>query len=149
MQPVDDGSGSEQSVLCIYVKPTSKGAHMTKKTLDGYRKALTALAARLSVALTHDRRELMREDEPDVAGGPIPSTEDVVNSGAVEVEVGMIANEERLAAEVAAALERIESGTFGKCQACSRTIGMARLDAVPYARKCIHCARATEVVVPR
>jgi len=121
---------------------------MIKKTLDGYRKALTDLAARLNVALTHDRRELMREDEPDIAGGPIPSTEGAVNSGAVEVEVGVIANDERLAAEVAAALERIESGTFGRCQTCSRTIGKARLDAVPYARKCIRCARATEVAVP-
>ena len=122
---------------------------MTKKTLDGYRKVLTDLAARLNVALRHDRRELMRVDEPDVAGGPIPSTEEVVNSGVVEVEVGVIANEERLAAEVAAALERIESSTFGRCQTCSRTIGKARLDAVPYARKCIRCARATEVAVPR
>ena len=136
--------GCENCVLFAYGTPASGGSQMTKETLDGYRTALSALAARVQTNLVHDRRELMRADEPDVPGGPMPSTEDVVNSGAVEVEVGVIANEERLAAEVAAALQRIESGTFGRCTTCGKAIGRSRLDAVPYARECIRCARATK-----
>jgi DnaK suppressor protein len=145
---VPNAFGSENCVLCVYGKPPIGGSHMIKKTIDGYRKALSALAARLDVSLAHDQRELMRADEPDVPGGPMPSTEDVVNSGEVEVEVGVITNEERLAGEVAAALHRIESGTFGRCERCGRAIGRSRLDAVPYARDCIRCARAAEVAVP-
>jgi len=144
---VPNSFGSENSVFRVFGKPPTRGPHMTKKTLDGYRKALSALAARLETNLAHDRRELMRADEPDVAGGPMASTEDTVNSGEVEVEVGVIANEERLAAEVSAALERIESGTFGRCKECRRAIARSRLDAVPYARNCIRCARAAEVAV--
>ena len=141
--------GSENCVFCIYGKPPTRGRHMTKRTLEVYRKALKTLAARLNVNLVHDQRELMRVDEPDVPGGPMASTEDVVDSGAVEVELGVIANEERLAAEVAAALDRIEAGTFGRCDACGKDIGRARLDAVPYARNCIGCARAAEVAAPQ
>jgi RNA polymerase-binding transcription factor DksA len=140
--------GSENCVLCVYGKPPTRGPHMTKKTLDGYLKELNALAGRLNISLAHDQRELMREDEPDVPGGPMPSTGPEANAGEVEIEVGMIANEERLAAEVAAALRRIEAGTFGQCQTCGKAIGRKRLDAVPYARKCIACARASEVAVP-
>jgi RNA polymerase-binding transcription factor len=51
-------------------------------------------------------------------------------------------SEEQLLAETRAALARLDDGTFGRCQGCGRVIGKVRLDAVPYARQCIHCARA-------
>jgi len=142
--------GSENCVLFVYGRPRihslRKGSHMTRKTLDGYRKTLSDLAARLDVNLAHDQRELMRADEPDVAGRPMPST-DVVDGGVAEVEVGVIHTEQRLLAEVAAALKRIEAGTFGRCAACGKAIARSRLDAVPYARECIRCARANKVAV--
>lgn len=145
--------GSENCVLRINGKPhqnpPSKGSHMTKKTHDVYQKALSALAARLDANLAHERRELMRQDEPDVPGGPILSTDEPANSGAVEVEIGVMASEERLAAEVAAALQRIEAGTFGRCLGCGKNIAQPRLDTVPYARDCIRCARAAEAAVTR
>jgi RNA polymerase-binding transcription factor DksA len=50
--------------------------------------------------------------------------------------------EARLLAEVIAALDRIDAGTFGTCLDCGRPISRARLDALPYARQCIRCARA-------
>ena len=39
--------------------------------------------------------------------------------------------------EVARALERLEDGTYGRCQECGVTIGPARLEAMPAARYCI------------
>jgi RNA polymerase-binding transcription factor DksA len=39
--------------------------------------------------------------------------------------------------EVDAALERINAGTYGLCQACGKPIGGARLEAMPAARFCI------------
>lgn len=115
---------------------------MTRDELNGYRKELLNLASAPDSGLAHDRRELRREDEPDVPGGPMPSTEDRVDSGAQEAEVGVIANEELLLADVMAALDRIDSGDFGECEECGRRIARARLGAIPYARQCIRCARA-------
>jgi RNA polymerase-binding protein DksA len=43
-------------------------------------------------------------------------------------------------AEIEAALERVDAGTFGTCEDCSRPIGEDRLDARPVARTCISCA---------
>jgi RNA polymerase-binding transcription factor DksA len=117
---------------------------VTRQQLTGYRTKLLTLAADVERSLTHDRRELRREEEPDVAGGPMPSTEDVVDSGAQEVEVGLIRNEEQLLTEVTAALDRIDAGTFGQCAECGRPISQPRLDALPYARQCIRCARAAQ-----
>ena len=47
--------------------------------------------------------------------------------------------EEQLLAEARAAIERLDDGTFGKCERCGRTIAKVRLNAIPYARDCIIC----------
>jgi RNA polymerase-binding transcription factor DksA len=39
--------------------------------------------------------------------------------------------------EVDAALERLNAGNYGLCQACGKPIGAARLEAMPAARFCI------------
>jgi DnaK suppressor protein len=44
-------------------------------------------------------------------------------------------------ADVEAALERRDSGTYGRCAECGRPIGAERLAARPSARTCIDCAR--------
>ena len=43
-------------------------------------------------------------------------------------------------AEVDAAVERLDAGTYGTCERCGRPIGEARLDALPAARTCVDCA---------
>jgi DnaK suppressor protein len=58
-----------------------------------------------------------------------------------EVAVGLLENEVQLLTEVNAALERIERGTFGRCENCGQEIPNKRLDALPHARYCVHCAR--------
>ncbi len=50
----------------------------------------------------------------------------------------------RLLYHVDMALERIEKGTFGKCDSCGENISFERLEAVPHARMCIHCKSSEE-----
>lgn len=45
---------------------------------------------------------------------------------------------------IAAALDRIEQGSFGKCLRCSREIGEERLESNPEAELCIHCQQRIE-----
>ncbi|HET7093310.1 MAG TPA: TraR/DksA C4-type zinc finger protein [Thermomicrobiales bacterium] len=51
---------------------------------------------------------------------------------------------EDLLAQVNAALQRIEQGTYGKCQRCGKTIAPERLEAFPYVMYCIDCQAAIE-----
>ena len=119
---------------------------MTPLELAGYRKTLSTEAARLTPLLARERREMLRLDVTDLPGGPIPSTDDEPNAGQYEVEAGLVANESNLLAEVTAALRRIDAGTFGRCAACGKPVTRARLDAVPHAPHCIHCARVAQPV---
>ena len=42
------------------------------------------------------------------------------------------------------ALERIDNGTFGTCAGCGKQIAEERLEALPYATRCIDCQRLAE-----
>ena len=42
--------------------------------------------------------------------------------------------------QIRLALLRIENGTYGTCAVCGEPIGLARLEAVPTATRCIKCA---------
>lgn len=64
---------------------------------------------------------------------------------AVEIEgeeilegLGKVALDE--IAQIKSALTRIELGTYGTCVNCGDTISEARLNAVPYAARCMKCA---------
>ena len=61
-----------------------------------------------------------------------------------EIDYTLEENEERLLAEIDAALQRIDQGTFGICRTCGKQIGAERLEAVPYTTQCIECKRKEE-----
>ncbi len=46
--------------------------------------------------------------------------------------------------QVEAALQRMEAGTYGICQACGRPIDIARLKAIPFAELCLECQSKRE-----
>jgi hypothetical protein len=52
----------------------------------------------------------------------------------------LLVNEQYIATQVRAALARLEDGSFGVCEACSRPIAAARLTEIPYTRFCVKCA---------
>ncbi|HKE00381.1 MAG TPA: hypothetical protein VKE69_05175 [Planctomycetota bacterium] len=68
--------------------------------------------------------------------------------------LGLIENEEQTIREIDLAIERIQDGTYGVCEACVEEplklcktcpyIQKARLEAIPYARYCVEYARVAE-----
>lgn len=42
-------------------------------------------------------------------------------------------------AEVEHALEKLDKGTYGRCDICGKPIDPARLEALPYANLCLSC----------
>ena len=51
-------------------------------------------------------------------------------------------SERRELDQIAAALQRIEAGTYGECQGCGGDISQARLDLLPATPLCKTCAAA-------
>ncbi len=46
--------------------------------------------------------------------------------------------------QVDAALARLDTGMFGRCLRCGRAIAAARLEALPWAARCIECQSALD-----
>ncbi|HET7483050.1 MAG TPA: TraR/DksA C4-type zinc finger protein [Actinomycetota bacterium] len=54
-----------------------------------------------------------------------------------EKEMAILRTMQDQMSEIEAALDRIDAGTYGKCEECGSDIGDERLDAIPTARFCI------------
>ena len=61
-----------------------------------------------------------------------------------EIDYTLEENSEHVLAAIEEALSRIEQGTFGTCVRCGRAIAEERLEAIPYATRCIDCKRLEE-----
>jgi RNA polymerase-binding protein DksA len=61
-----------------------------------------------------------------------------------EIDYTLEENSEHVLSSIEQALQRIENGTFGSCARCGRQIAEERLEAIPYATRCIDCQRVAE-----
>src|SRR5947199_9169745 len=50
----------------------------------------------------------------------------------------------RLLRDVVSALQKLDDGGFGACERCGEAISEKRLEALPLARYCVDCQRATQ-----
>jgi len=56
-----------------------------------------------------------------------------------ELEEGLRLTAEQFVADLRDAIERIDDGRYGFCEACGGAIAAARLEAVPTAAQCVSC----------
>jgi RNA polymerase-binding protein DksA len=61
-----------------------------------------------------------------------------------EIDYTLEESSTRQLAAIDAALERVASGTYGRCMRCSGEIASERLEAYPWASLCIDCKREAE-----
>jgi DnaK suppressor protein len=79
-------------------------------------------------------RDSNADDEHDPEGHTIAFERSQVGA--------LIAQSREHLAEVDAALDRLEEGTYGTCERCGQPIPAGRLEARPTARWCVGCATA-------
>jgi len=121
---------------------------MRKIEVERYQQKLYALARSLMEKDVSLKEEALRSLGEDARGNlsKVPMHLGDLGSDSYEQEVStqLLVNEREMLLEIAEALERIEAGTYGKCEDCGESITPERLNAVPYALYCITCAREAE-----
>ncbi len=74
-----------------------------------------------------------------------PDSVDIATEAAEQdVAVSLLGSATETLGQIDAALERIEDGSYGRCAECNAPIPAARLEAIPYATCCVHCAARQE-----
>ena len=120
---------------------------MTRKELDAFRTRLEAMVAHLASEREQLHKEVLGDErDPAVSITQEQFADDDISREKSDEEVAqaVLGTEEEMLEECQAALGRIDAGTFGKCLECGKPIPKPRLEAVPYARFCIRCARTDE-----
>jgi DnaK suppressor protein len=64
--------------------------------------------------------------------------------GEQETMLTLESNEREILVEVERALRRLDEGVYGQCERCGQPIPYERLEALPYATRCIQCQAAVE-----
>ena len=88
---------------------------------------------RLHADVVAAAREANADDEHDPEGATIAFEREQVTA--------LLAQARRRVDELRSAIERAQTGDYGRCESCGQPIGAARLEARPTARTCIGCAR--------
>ena len=121
---------------------------MTKTQMEFYRPQLLELQRHLQDDVGIMIGELLLQTEEASGNLSNVPVENRAERGAStydeEVTIGLLENEEPRLGEINAALERIDKVIFGQCEECSIEISRERLEAVPFARRCIACARTAQ-----
>jgi len=120
---------------------------MKGEVQEKYRQRLIELGERLK----SDERGVMNEAlrQPGETSGnlsnvPMHMADVGTETFEQEMSTSLLTNGRQLQIEVADALDRLDNGTYGKCQDCGSAIGASRLEVVPYTRYCVDCAQNAE-----
>lgn len=115
---------------------------LKKEDVDRYRDAL----AHLRNVIVGDIGDL--EADAFSANAERPSVDNPADIGtdshAQEFSLELLQRDEKTLGEIQAAIERVEAGTYGRCESCDAWIPKTRLNAVPHARNCVDCQREAE-----
>ncbi len=99
--------------------------------------------------IVEERRRLADEASPSVVDAAGETSEGNSADSAAEtldrgIELSLEDNAEHLLEAIDSALARIDAGAYGMCERCGAAIAHERLEALPWATKCIECKRLEE-----
>jgi DnaK suppressor protein len=118
---------------------------MTTTELHSFREQLLQLSHRLRGEVSELGDEAFhRTGDGNLSSVPLHPADLGTDHFEQQVTLTLLETEGQALAETAAALDRISENTFGRCEECQREIAQARLQALPYTRYCIDCARHSE-----
>lgn len=121
---------------------------MTKTEQNTHRRRLAALRARLGGDVAQLAGEALRgaggEASGNLSNAPFHLADLASDNYEEEMTLGLLENQGQTLEQIRAALDRLDRGTFGRCEECGRPIGPERLEALPYTPHCIECARALQ-----
>jgi len=121
---------------------------MKTEDLAAFRQTLETLRSRLRGDLDQMTDEALRRNIVNGSGNlsnvPLHMADVGTENYDQEFTLELIENEQGTLELVNEALARLDKGKFGLCVECSEPIPRPRLQAIPYTKHCIRCARVVE-----
>lgn len=107
-------------------------SHMkeTEKTIDS-----------LSYSIKNEKHPAITTNHSQVSNHPADIGSELFEK---EKEIALINDQRELSDKIQGALERIDSGSYGNCEYCSKSIESERLEILPYTNRCASCAKEND-----
>jgi len=122
--------------------PKSKPA---KINFEKYRKMLLEKRKRIIGDVEQLEKQSLLNSQRDASGDLSDYSLHMADAGSDAAEretmLGLASAQQKMVDKIDRALERIEQGTYGRCELCGCQIEPERLDALPEANTCIKCMR--------
>ena len=113
---------------------------------ERFRELLLAERQRVAATIRHlhedNSRSLEDEAEEETLDNHIADAATITVSR--EIDTTLEENSEHVLGAIDEALARIDEGSYGLCARCGKPIAEERLEAIPYATRCIECKRLEE-----
>jgi DnaK suppressor protein len=113
-----------------------------KPEFEPFLKKLLALRARLTGDVAHLTDEAFREASESSQPNHIAELGSDVYEQDITLQV--LQSEENVLTEINEAIARIQKGTYGICEMSKKPIPKARLNAIPWTRYRVECAKIVE-----
>lgn len=114
-----------------------------------FKKLLLTLRGRLVGKVDSMQGEALKKSRQDASGDlsnvPIHMADVGTDNYERDLMIELIENGEEGLRNIDTALEKMDDGSYGVCEICSKKINKDRLKAVPYAKLCIDCQREEEI----
>ena len=121
---------------------------MEKEELMKLKTQLETERAKIADGLSHIERDNLNRSQRDAAGDlsgyAFHMADMATDNFDREFSLDLASNEQVLLNRIDEALKKIQDGSYGVCENCTKPISFKRLKAVPYAKLCIKCKEDEE-----
>ena len=120
---------------------------LSEADLNGFKQKLQMLRARLRgdvSTMAESALNKNRLDSGEQSPDPLHMADVGTDNYEQEFTLSLMESDSDTLSQIEDALIRIENGTYGVCEECEKGIPKARLNAIPYAIKCVKCASKTQ-----
>ena len=119
----------------------------SKKELEGFKKLLVDRRAEILKDVDRMSEEVLHRNREDASTQDISGFADLgTENFEQEIKLGLIESEQEELSQIDDSLERIESGSYGRClgEGCGELIPKNRLNALPFVTLCLDCKTKEE-----
>jgi DnaK suppressor protein len=121
---------------------------MTEHQAQVHRQRLRAQAYRLKGDMSGLRDAALRGSGGEASGGisnaPLHLADLATDNSEQEVALGLLQNQQQVLNAILVALDRLDAGTYGRCERCGKDIPEERLKVMTYATRCVDCEQQAE-----
>jgi len=125
-------------------KKKTNRCYLTATEIKKFRTILLAKRKEILGDVICMEDETLRKQRSDLSDLPFHMADAGTDNYEMENTLGLMDSERKLIEQIDDALERIQDGTYGVCDGIGEPIPVERLQAIPWARYCVACARLLE-----